>query len=230
MNEEWKKIYSKNGKLIYEGFTVQGKPCGSGTSYYPNGSKCQEGLFDVKGLVFGREYYSNGNVRFEGAYRQNKGYGPNYPVFGSFCDENGIELFYGEFTVKKSGIGYPSIVKPAEFGPVVRKGIPDLTFLSWNSEDHEAREVCYVRLSGRKPRLKFIEFLEKNGFKCEEDASDGRENTVCSRFPIKVDFGRKEYGSIGNVLCAAAAASSNVLISAEDFIAVFEVMNSIVIV
>ena len=28
MNEEWKTIYSKNGKLMYEGFTVNEMPFG----------------------------------------------------------------------------------------------------------------------------------------------------------------------------------------------------------
>lgn len=234
MNEEWKKIYSKSGKLMYEGFTRDGMPFGSGTSYYPNGNKCQEGIFDVKGLVYGKEYYRNGNVRFEGAYMANKGYGPNYPVFGSCCDEDGNEYFYGELTVKKSGLGYPSITKPAKFGPIVHKRMPDLKTLSWREKTSdklpEGGEICYVKLRGNAARLKFIKFLEKNGFKCKEDGPEGRENTVGSRFPISIDVERKLYGHVGSTLCAAAAASSSVLISAEDFIAVFEVMSSIVIV
>ena len=230
MNGEWKKIYSKNGKLMYEGFTKDGSPCGSGTSYYANGNKCREGLFDVKGLVYGREYYRNGNVRFEGAYRQNKGYGPNYPVFGSFCDENGNELYYGEFTIKKGASGYPAVVKPAEFGPVVHKGMPNLKMLTWSSEEHEIHDVCYVMVSGEEERRRFIGFLEKNGFRCEDCTSSGKEKAVGSRFPVKIDVGRKVYGTVGNVLCAAAAASARVLISAEDFLEIFEVMNSIVIV
>ncbi len=92
MKEEWNKIYAKNGKLMYEGFTKAGKPFGSGTSYYSNGKKFQEGLFDSTGLVYGREYYRNGKIRFEGAYKINTGYGPNYPVFGTCYDEEGNEI------------------------------------------------------------------------------------------------------------------------------------------
>ncbi len=230
MNEEWKKIYSKSGKLMYEGFTLNGVPCGPGTSYYPNGNKCQEGIFDVKGLVYGKEYYRNGNVRFEGVYMANKGYGPNYPVFGSCCDENGNEYFYGELTVKKSGIGYPSIVKPAGFGSVVQKRMPNLKTLSWGGKTAEDGEVCFVTLRGKAARQKFIRFLEKNGFKCKEDGTEGRKNTAGSRFPIRDDVGNRVYSPIGSTLCEAAAASANVLISADEFIAVFEAMNSIVIV
>ena len=51
---EWKKIY--NGDvLVYEGFTINGKPYGAGTTYYKNGNKFEEGVFDVKGFVAGNQ-------------------------------------------------------------------------------------------------------------------------------------------------------------------------------
>ena len=98
----------------------------------------------------------------------------------------------------------------------------------------EAYAADYIGFLGKAKteRLAYREsvaLLEKNGFKCKEDGPEGRENTVGSRFPISIDVDRKLYGHVGSTLCAAAA-SSSVLISAEDFIAVFEVMSSLVIV
>ena len=50
----WNKLYYKSGKVIYEGYTLNGKPYGAGTAYYVNGNMYREGVFDIKGLVFGR--------------------------------------------------------------------------------------------------------------------------------------------------------------------------------
>lgn len=113
MEEKWKKIYSKDHKLMYMGFTVDGKPFGTGISYYENGNKCQEGVFDRKGLVYGKEYYQHGILRFEGVYTRNKGYGPNYPTYGTCYDEDGNEIFYGELKIRKMGsMGFPKVVRP----------------------------------------------------------------------------------------------------------------------
>ena len=225
MSGEWNKIYSKNNKLMYDGFTKDGKPFGSGTSYYSNGKKCQEGLFDVKGLVYGREYYRNGKVRFEGSYKINHGYGPNYPVFGTCYDEEGKEIYYGELFIRKSGLGWPTIVKPECFGLTAPKGLPDFGKLKWDSMSKKAIGTYYVDVRDKKERNRFIVFLEKNGFK-----SDDREGTIESKFPITVDIDRKVYGHMGNATCAAGAASSKVLITAEKFFVLYEIVSSVVIV
>ena len=140
MKEEWKKIYSEDGKLKYEGFTLFGKPYGAGTSYYSNGNKCQEGVFDIKGLVQGREYYRNGNLRFEGTYRINRGYGPNYPVFGICYDETGKEYFNGEISLWAGGVGYRSVEEPKEFGPIPLEGAPDLKMFMWEDDARRTRK------------------------------------------------------------------------------------------
>ena len=54
------KFCSKDGDLAYEGYTIFDRPKGFGVSYYPNGNKYQEGVFNYKGLVEGKEFYSNG--------------------------------------------------------------------------------------------------------------------------------------------------------------------------
>lgn len=230
MSEEWNKIYSKNGKLMYEGFTKDGKPFGSGTSYYSNGKKCQEGVFDVKGLVYGREYYRNGKIRFEGTYKINHGYGPNYPVFGFCYDEEGKEVFYGELTIRRSGLGWPTILKPECFGLTAPKGQPDFCKLKWKSTRNKPSGKYYVDVRDKNERLSFILFLAKNGFRCDDSEAINRESTIDSRFPIEVDIGHKKYGHIGNTTCAAAAATSKAIMSVEDFMIHYEIVSSVVIV
>ena len=229
MSEEWNKIYSKNGKLMYEGFTKDGKPFGSGTSYFSNGKKCQEGLFDVKGLVYGREYYRNGKIRFEGSYKINRGYGPNYPVFGYCYDEEGNEIFYGELKVIVSGLGWPSIVKPECFGFTVPKGHPVFSKLTWESTRKKPKGSCYVDIRDRAKRFDFVVFLEKNGFKCDVSVMTSRESTIDSRFPVIVDIGHKKYGHMGNTTCAAAAVSSKRVISLEEFLNFYESLGELII-
>lgn len=230
MNEEWKKIYSKNGKLMYEGFTKDEKPFGSGTSYYSNGKKCQEGLFDTKGLVYGREYYRNGKIRFEGSYKINHGYGPNYPVFGYCFDEEGNEIFYGELKVKISGLGWPTIVKPECFGATVPKGHPDFSKLKWESAREKPHGNFYVDVRGREKRIDFVVFLEKNGFICDVSVTTNRESTIESRFPITVDVEHKKYGHMGNTTCAAAAVSARKIMTVDDFHMFYESLGELVIV
>ncbi len=116
MKALWKQLYSKDGILVYEGFTVNGKAYGVGTSYYENGSPFHEGIFGVKGLLNGREYYPNGQVRFDGVFRLTKGYGPNAPEYGTWYSENGEELFRGKFEIKRGGVGYPMVVCPEGYG------------------------------------------------------------------------------------------------------------------
>ena len=230
MNEEWNKIYSKNGKLMYEGFTKDGKPFGSGTSYYSNGKKCQEGVFDNKGFVYGKEYYQNGSLRFEGVYKHNDGYGPNYPIFGCCYDEEGNKIFYGELKISKSRLGWPTILKPECFGSVVLKGAPDFDKLKLASARKKSSGKYLVDVRGKKERHSFIVFLEKNGFKCADSPTTNRESTIDSRFPITVDIGRKKYGHIGNTTCAAAAVSSKSVIPAEEFYILYEIVSAVVIV
>ena len=116
--KEWKSLYDENGILIYEGFTFHGKPCGTGTSYYPDGKICQEGEFGIKGFLKGREYYSNGRLRFEGTYCINHNYGPNYPRKGFFQSRDGSRKYEGDFKIRFGGVGYPTVEVPKGFGPL----------------------------------------------------------------------------------------------------------------
>lgn len=99
-----RKLFSDDEGLLYEGYTVNNKPYGLGTVYFANGNKFREGIFDIKGLAEGKEYYPNGNVRFEGYWQINTAYGPNYPVLGSLYNEKGQLMFSGKFEVKRGGV------------------------------------------------------------------------------------------------------------------------------
>ncbi len=128
---EWKKLYTPSQVLRYEGSTLKDKPFGVGTTYYSSGMIYQEGIFEVKGLVCGREYYPSGRLRFEGLYEINHGYGPNYPKYGKCYDEAGEMYYEGELSVTKSGLGYPKVEKPEEYGAIVGEARPDIEYLMW---------------------------------------------------------------------------------------------------
>lgn len=93
--------------------------------------KYQEGTFNIKGLISGKEYYPNGQLRFEGSYEINNAYKPNYPVFGDFFLPDGTKAYSGKFEVVRRGIGWPFVIKPGEYGNVPQKEAPDVPFLMW---------------------------------------------------------------------------------------------------
>lgn len=133
MKAEWKRIVSADGILLYEGYTFNNKPYGEGTSYYSNGNKYQEGRFGIKGLLSGKEYYPNGNLRFEGEFELNRAYGPNAPISGAFYDTEGKLVFQGKFQLQHSGLGYPTVVTPEEYGAIPQKDEPkNLDYLMWD--------------------------------------------------------------------------------------------------
>ena len=121
---DWGRLYADDGHLIYEGNLVGGMAFGSGTAYYPDGKVAQEGLFGPKGLICGRVYYDNGNIRFEGSFQYNSGYGPNWPIFGAWYDQEGSLKYYGPFKVIGRGgsVHMPEVLEPKGFGNVPRLG------------------------------------------------------------------------------------------------------------
>ena len=112
---DYEELYDEEGILLYEGYVLNGYPCGLGRSYFDNGNIYQEGVFDLKGIKFGKEYYYSGNVKFEGSWTINKGYGPNAPKRGIVYNENGDIIFTGKFEVQSSGVGWPMIKHPAGY-------------------------------------------------------------------------------------------------------------------
>lgn len=83
-------------------------------------------------------------------------------------------------------------------------------------------DFYYVKEKGKQARQAFIEYLEAQGFKCDEDEVTTRQSTIDSIFPITVDALHKKYGHLHNVTCSAAAATSARLVSAAEFIEKYE--------
>ena len=122
-----KRLLYENGTVAYEGFSGFHHPLGEGKAFYPDGKAFQDGMFDEKGLLFGREYYPNGKLRFEGIYAHKNGYGPNYPVYGSFYSDTGRLEYKGAFRITFGGSqSWPSVAVPENFGHVLQPDHPRL--------------------------------------------------------------------------------------------------------
>ena len=66
-------------------------------------------------------------------------------------------------------------------------------------------------------RKEIIEFLERKGFVLDPDERRGRDAIIEGFLPITFDSGSMEYRMMGNVTCAAAAASQGCLMNREEF-------------
>ena len=75
----------------------------------------------------------------------------------------------------------------------------------------------YVRPYTKEDRIKFIEFLESKGFMCIEDNGHCRASIVESELPLMIDINEKTISCMGNVTCAAAAASQKIIMGPELF-------------
>lgn len=181
----WEKLYSGD-HVVYEGYTVDHKPFGAGRTFYWDGKPYQEGIFGLKGLLCGRLYYVNGMIRFEGQFRLNQAYGPNYPEYGTWYDQKGKMLYRGKFKVLRSSLGWPHVHEPEGFGCVPETTVNGHTFI-WDDarrlmkkqdapEKKKAEEVlCMVRLTSNwrdqnlpQPIVVFMERWEKKAAKAME--------------------------------------------------------------
>ena len=122
-----KKIYDEFGTLLYEGYTLHNAPYGFGKAYFGDGKLYREGIFDIKGIVQGKEYCPSGHLRFEGQWSLTGGYGPNAPYDGRAYDEDGKLIYSGKFEIKRGGVGWPMIQKPKGF-PLEQKNRPKIEY------------------------------------------------------------------------------------------------------
>ena len=116
------KLYYDTGELHYEGQIQEAipanKPCGKGIKYFKNCQIEMEGFFGDWFIEWGKEYYKNGNLRFEGYYNsgQRSYYGPRYFTAGKLYYESGELWYEGTFDVKRNGsLGIPVFRAPEAF-------------------------------------------------------------------------------------------------------------------
>ncbi len=76
---------------------------------------------------------------------------------------------------------------------------------------------CLIDERIKEERRRIIQFLEDMGFSLEAKESRNKKEIIESFLPIYVDKTDKNYWMMGNVTCAAAAASSNKMIRKEAF-------------
>lgn len=122
-----RQLHDEDGNLVYEGYTLHYSPYGFGKAYFADGRIYREGIFDIKGIVQGKEYYPSGRLRFEGQWCLTRGYGPNAPCNGNAYDENGELIYSGKFEIKRGGVGWPMIQKPKGF-PLEQKERPKIDY------------------------------------------------------------------------------------------------------
>lgn len=86
--------------------------------------------------------------------------------------------------------------------------------------------MAYVHIKDRDERLQVIEYLEKDGFICCKSDGRSREAIIESLFPLVIRFREKSISCVGNVTCAAAAASSRIITDIGGFCLLYSLYRS----
>ncbi len=111
------KLFYETGQLKYEGEYKMGAsgaiPNGRGISYYPDGQRHFDGIFNDWSIDIGVEYYPNGQIKFEGIFNKRpRAYiGPRYYASGVLYRDDGSKWFIGTFNVLKRGPIESPVVK-----------------------------------------------------------------------------------------------------------------------
>lgn len=92
----------------------------------------------------------------------------------------------------------------------------------WACKKEHGPIWTYVKPSDKAARQELVDYLEFKGFKCREDGITDRQSTIDSPYPVAVDITGKVYGHLHDNICAAAAASQKLIISAEEFYAKYK--------
>ena len=85
--------------------------------------------------------------------------------------------------------------------------------------------VYHVYTADKESRKDLVEFLELQGYVCEEDIVTNRDKVLNTRLPVVVNVIDRKYSILHNVVCAAASIASNMLISEEEFYVLFKGRN-----
>ena len=83
--------------------------------------------------------------------------------------------------------------------------------------------VYHVYTVDKESRKDLVEFLELQGYVCEEDNVTNRDKVLNTRLPVVVNVIDRKYSILHNVVCAAASIASNMLISEEEFYVLYKV-------
>lgn len=82
--------------------------------------------------------------------------------------------------------------------------------------------VYHVYTADKESRKDLVEFLEQQGYVCEEDNVTNREKVLNTRLPVVVNVIERKYSMLHSVVCAAASIASNMLISEEEFYVLYK--------
>ena len=82
--------------------------------------------------------------------------------------------------------------------------------------------VHHVYTADKESRQDLVEFLEQQGYECEEDNVTNREKVLNTRLPVVVNVIDRKYSMLHNVVCAAASIASNILVSEEEFYVLYK--------
>ena len=85
--------------------------------------------------------------------------------------------------------------------------------------------IYHVYTADKESRKDLIEFLEQQGYVCEEDNVTNREKILNTRLPVVVNVIDRKYSMLHNVVCAAASIASNMLISEDEFYVLYKGRN-----
>ena len=85
--------------------------------------------------------------------------------------------------------------------------------------------VYHVFTTDKESRQDLVEFLEQQGYECEEDNVTTREKVLNTRLPVVVNVIDRKYSMLHNVVCAAASIASNMLVSEEEFYVLYKGKN-----
>lgn len=80
------------------------------------------------------------------------------------------------------------------------------------------RTTHYVHVKTKDERIKLINLLIKKGYSFTQTSWADYESCIETSLPLAVDTKNKTIGHMGNVTCAACAATSRVILTIDDFL------------
>ena len=118
--------YYRNGNKCAEGYFQWGGLL-MGKTYYESGALKFDGIFNDKHRLIDKTNdaelvadYCRIRDKYNPINRSNDYYGPAFPICGKFYSESGELLLDGCSKIRKQGgVGYPTVVEPAEYGSLV---------------------------------------------------------------------------------------------------------------